>query len=91
MSLGISIASAVLFAQLPNVRYISPALGSHFVQAFHNVFWVMAALAILCLLLSIYAIRSNRKNNCKSAGFLTKFYLKKEFPIFGNSFACSYG
>jgi EmrB/QacA subfamily drug resistance transporter len=61
MSLGISIASAVLFAQLPNVRYISPALGNHFIHAFHNVFWVMTALAILCLLLSIYAIKSKQK------------------------------
>lgn len=64
MSLGISIASAVLFAQLPGVRYITPQLGVTFIQAFHNVFWVMAALAVLCLVLSVYAISSD-KNKAK--------------------------
>jgi hypothetical protein len=61
MSLGISIASAVLFAQLPGVRYITPQLGAHFVRAFHNVFWVMTFLAVVCLLLSIYAISTDQK------------------------------
>lgn len=66
MSLGISIASAVLFAQLPNVRYITPALGNQFIQAFHNVFWVMTFLAVVCLVLSIYAISNDRKKASRS-------------------------
>lgn len=61
MSLGISISSAVLFGQLPNVRYISPKLGMDFIRAFHNIFWIMAFLAVICLLLSIYAILNGSK------------------------------
>lgn len=60
MSLGITAASAILFAQLNKVKYITPRLGHQFITAFSNVFWVMAGLSFICLLLAVYLIQAGK-------------------------------
>ncbi|MFD1318507.1 MFS transporter [Loigolactobacillus zhaoyuanensis] len=54
MSLGVSLASTLLFLQLSGVRQITPVLGGNFMQAFHRVFLVAALISIVTILLMLY-------------------------------------
>lgn len=47
MTIGISFGSSILFALLPNVDQITPALGETFLSAFRGVFYVAIAISSL--------------------------------------------
>lgn len=66
MSLGITIASTVLFAQLPGVRYITPQLGTTFLTAFHHVFLLMTVLSLIAAVLSLYLIKWEKERGHKN-------------------------
>ncbi|GKT03238.1 MFS transporter [Furfurilactobacillus entadae] len=58
MTVGISFGSTLLFAQLPNVKHVSQALGMTFVAAFQRVFWFAIFISVLALLIVLYRARS---------------------------------
>lgn len=66
MSLGITIASTVLFAQLPGVRYITPQLGTTFLIAFHHVFLLMTGLSLIAAILSLYLLKWEKERALKN-------------------------
>ncbi|MBV7389237.1 MFS transporter [Enterococcus sp. ALS3] len=66
MSLGITIASTVLFAQLPGVRYITPQLGTTFLTAFHHVFLLMTGLSLIAAILSLYLLKWEKERALKN-------------------------
>lgn len=61
MTIGISAASVMLFAQLPGVQHITPALGSSFVRAFSISFIVGALISVVALLIVTYRYWSSHK------------------------------
>lgn len=56
MSVGVSLASTLLFLQLPGVRIISTGLGNQFLTAFHRVFFVAALISFGSIVLVLYRL-----------------------------------
>lgn len=61
MTTGISLASSVLFIQLPGVHQITRAVGPTFLRAFSNVFWLATGLSALAAILVIYRMIKARQ------------------------------
>jgi MFS family permease len=66
MTIGISMASALLFAQLPGVNHITPQLGVVFMRAFSHVFIFAAFLSLIAFIVAVsrlFVARRHLKNN----------------------------
>jgi len=61
MTIGISMASSLLFLQLPGVAKITPQLGNQFLSAFRNVFWIATGLSVLALFIVLYRFLKGTK------------------------------
>lgn len=61
MTIGISMGSAMLFAQLPGVTRVSPALGAHFVHAFSNVFLAATFVSLVAFIIVWLRFNAGRK------------------------------
>lgn len=53
VTLGISVASILLFVQLPGVKTITPSLGMSFMRALDRVFYVALAMSVVALVMVI--------------------------------------
>lgn len=62
MTLGISMASTILFVQLPGINRITPGTGTTFLSAFQNVFWITVGLTLVGLWAVIFRIVKQRKS-----------------------------
>lgn len=66
MTIGISMASVLLFAQLPGVNHITPQLGVVFMRAFSHVFIFAAFLSLIAFIVAVsrlFVARRHLKNN----------------------------
>ncbi len=67
MTIGISMASSLLFLQLPGVAKITPQLGNQFLSAFRNVFWIATGLSVLALFIVLYRFLKRTKKPATTA------------------------
>jgi len=67
LTIGISVGSSLLFLQLPDVKQITPQLGSRFMNAFSNLFWVATAISVLSLIIVVWRYYDGKKHPAPAA------------------------
>lgn len=72
MTIGISMSSVMLFAQLPGVKTISPALGSTFLRAFSGSFIVATIISAIALVIVLYRYIDRRRTTRSDSSSITQ-------------------